>query len=150
MDQEMLFKDISHLNIWEPLCSAEWNHYLSNFGRMHHENLKLVVKEEMPVKAISYLELWQPFCSGEQNCLCNFGRGCYEEQCCEIILNLGHWFRRCLKYFLSRALAALLFDGAGPIMQFGKRASWAVILFGILGSYLFLHIWENILLKLGK
>ena len=26
----------------------------------------------------------------------------------------------------------------------------AVILFGILGSYLFLNIWENILLKLGK
>ena len=26
----------------------------------------------------------------------------------------------------------------------------AVILFEILGSYLFLHIWENILLKLGK
>ena len=26
----------------------------------------------------------------------------------------------------------------------------SVILFGILGSYLFLHIWENILLKLGK
>ena len=25
-----------------------------------------------------------------------------------------------------------------------------VILFGILGSYLFLHMWENILLKLGK
>ena len=25
-----------------------------------------------------------------------------------------------------------------------------VILFGILGSYLFLHIWENILIKLGK
>ena len=25
-----------------------------------------------------------------------------------------------------------------------------VILFGILGSYLFLHIWETILLKLGK
>ena len=26
----------------------------------------------------------------------------------------------------------------------------SVILFGILGSYLFLHIWENIILKLGK
>ena len=26
----------------------------------------------------------------------------------------------------------------------------SVILFEILGSYLFLHIWENILLKLGK
>ena len=25
-----------------------------------------------------------------------------------------------------------------------------VILFGILGSYLFLYIWENILIKLGK
>ena len=25
-----------------------------------------------------------------------------------------------------------------------------VILFGILESYLFLHIWENVLLKLGK
>ena len=25
-----------------------------------------------------------------------------------------------------------------------------MILFGILGSYLFLHTWENIILKLGK
>ena len=26
--------------------------------------------------------------------LYNFGRGCYEEQFCEIILNLEQWFRR--------------------------------------------------------
>ena len=26
----------------------------------------------------------------------------------------------------------------------------AVILFGILGSYLFLHFWENIFIKIGK
>ena len=42
-----------------------------------------------------------------------------EEQFCEIILNLDHWFRRChLKDFLSRALAALMFGGAEPFMQF--------------------------------
>ena len=46
-----------------------------------------MVQEEMLFN-ISYLELWQPFSSVEQNHLCNFGRGYYEEQFCEIILNL--------------------------------------------------------------
>ena len=73
----------------------------------------------MHFKDISYLELWRPFCSAEWNHLCNFGRGYYEEQFCEIILNLGQWFRRCcLKDFLSGALATLLFGGAEPFMQF--------------------------------
>ena len=37
----------------------------------------------------------------------------------EIILNLGQWFKRLrLKHFLSGALAALLFGGAEPFMQF--------------------------------
>ena len=68
----------------------------------------------------SYLELWQPFCSAERNHLCKFGRGYYENQFCEIILNLGQWFkRRCrFKKFLSGALAALLFGGSKPFMQF--------------------------------
>ena len=63
----------------------------------------------MQFKGNSYLELWQPFCSGY-----------YEEQYCEIILNLGQWFRRgcCLKDFLYGALAALLFSGAKAFMQF--------------------------------
>ena len=71
----------------------------------------------MSFKNISYLELWQPFCSAEQN---YFGRGCYEEQFCEIVLNLGQWFRRkyCLKDFLSGALVALLFGEAEPFVQF--------------------------------
>ena len=47
----------------------------------------------MPFKGISYLDIWQPFCSAEFNRLCNFSRGFYEEQFCEIILNLGQWFR---------------------------------------------------------
>ena len=40
-------------------------------------------------------------------------RGYYEEHSCDIILNLGQWFRRrcCLKD-LYGALAALLFGGA--------------------------------------
>ena len=73
----------------------------------------------MSFKDISYLELWQTFGSAEQNHLCSFGRGCYKEQFCEIILNLDLWFRRCcLKDFLSGALAALLFGGAKPFVQF--------------------------------
>ena len=42
-----------------------------------------------------------------------------EEQFCEIILILNQWFRRrChLKYFLSGALAALVFIGAELFMQ---------------------------------
>ena len=52
--------------------------------------------------------------------MCNFGREYYEEQLCEIILNLGQWFRNrcCLKDFLSRALAVFLFGGAESFMQF--------------------------------
>ena len=48
-----------------------------------------MVQEEMPFKGISYLELWHPFCSAGHNYLCNIGREHYEEQFCEIILNLG-------------------------------------------------------------
>ena len=73
----------------------------------------------MLFKDVSYLKFWQPFCSKECNHLCNFGRVYYEEHFCGIILNLGEWFRRCrLKEFLFRALAALLFGGAEPFMQF--------------------------------
>ena len=81
-------------------------------------------------KDISYLELRRPFCSVEQNYLCNFGKGHYEEQFCEFNSNLGQWFRRrCrLKCFLSGALAALVFSGAEPFMQFCKRASWGTFM----------------------
>ena len=41
-----------------------------------------------------------------------FGGGHYEEQLCEIILNLTSGSGEChLKFFLSRALVALLFGG---------------------------------------
>ena len=57
-----------------------------------------------------------------QNHLCNFGRRHYEEQFCEILLNLNQWFkRRCrLEYFLSGALAALSFSGVETSVQFSR------------------------------
>ena len=33
---EMLFKDLSYLELWQPLCSVELNQ-LCNFGRVYHE-----------------------------------------------------------------------------------------------------------------
>ena len=42
----------------------------------------------------SYLELWRPFCSAEWNHLCDFVKGHYQKQFCEIILNLDQWFKR--------------------------------------------------------
>ena len=84
-----------------------------------------MVQEEMSYKAISNLELWWPFCSAGQNHLCNIDVGYQEEQFCGIIINLNQLFRRChLKFFLSGALAALLFSGVEPFVQFWKRASW--------------------------
>ena len=66
--------------------------------------------------------------------MCNFGRGYYEEQFCEIILILGQWFRSrcCLKDFVPGALAALLFGGAEPFVQFSKRVPWGTFI----GSYM--------------
>ena len=71
----------------------------------------------MPFKDISYLELWQPFCSWERNHLCNYDRGYYEEQFCEIILNLDQWFRRkCpLKIFLIWISGSPSVHGSGII-----------------------------------
>ena len=87
------------------------------------------VAQEILFKDISYLELWRPFSSAERKHLYNFGRGYHEEQFCEIILNFGQWFRRCrLKDFLSRALPALLFSGAEPLMQFWYRALWGTFI----------------------
>ena len=96
-----------------------------HFGRRYHEDENYfefgpVFQEEIPIKGISYLNIRKPFSSVECNQLCNFGRGYYEEQFCEIILNSGQWYtsRCCSNDFLSGALAILLFGGAEPFMQF--------------------------------
>ena len=57
--------------------------------------------------------------------LSKFGRGQHEEYFSEIILNLDMLFRRkcCFKYIiiLFRALVALLFSTAEPIMHYGEH-----------------------------
>ena len=87
---------------------------------MNYFEFELVVQEEIPFKGISDMQLWQLFCSAERNHLCNYGRGYYKKHFCEIILNLGQWFRRrCrLKVFFSGTLVADLFGGAKSFMQF--------------------------------
>ena len=86
-------KDISYLELWQPLCSGDRNH-LCNFGRMYHVegfceiilNLDQWFRRRCRSKVFSYLEVWQPFCSAGCNHLCNFSRGYYVEQFCEIIV----------------------------------------------------------------
>ena len=64
VQKEMSFKDISYLELWQPLCSVECYH-MCNIGRRHHEEQPCdfflefgpVVEKEMPFKSISYLEL---------------------------------------------------------------------------------------------
>ena len=47
--KEMSFKDISSLELWQPLCSVDWNH-LCNIERRHHE--------EQPCEIILNLDQW--------------------------------------------------------------------------------------------
>ena len=77
----MSFKDISYLELWQPFCSAEWNH-LCNFDRRYYEEqfCEIILNLDQWFINISYLELWRPFFSAERNHLCDFGRGHHEEQ----------------------------------------------------------------------
>ena len=36
IQEKMSFKDISYVELWQSLCSVDWNH-LCNIGRRHHE-----------------------------------------------------------------------------------------------------------------
>ena len=66
----------------------------------------------MSFKEISYLEPWQPLCSAKQIHLCDLGRRYFEEQFCEIILNLDQSFKRrcCFNIFL-------IWSSGGPFVQ---------------------------------
>ena len=47
--QEMSFKEISYLELWQPLCSVDWN-LVCSIGRMHHE--------EQPCEISLNLDQW--------------------------------------------------------------------------------------------
>ena len=80
----------------------------------------------MSLKDISYQELWWTFCSAERNHLCNFGKGHYEKQFCEIILNLDQWSRSrcCLKIFF-------IWSSGGPFGQQSETVC-AILVEGIM------------------
>ena len=74
----------------------------------------------MSFKDIFHLELWRSLYLADRNCLCNVGRSHHEEHFRKIILNLTSGSgRNVIKgHFLSRALAAHLFDGVELFLQF--------------------------------
>ena len=57
IQEETSFKDISYLELLQPICSVNWNH-LCNIDYFEFET---VVQEEMAFKGISYLKLYEPF-----------------------------------------------------------------------------------------
>ena len=141
--QEMPFKDIYYLELWRAFCSAEWNHsagpfcwtICAIFSRGQEEQFCEILKLDQWFRSCLWriILIWCP--GGPFIQQSNFGRGHYEEQFCEFILNLGQWFRCRLKDFLSGALASLLLGGAEQFMQFWKRASlgtfvWSNMKFG--------------------
>ena len=79
----------------------------------------------MPFKDISYLELWWPSCLAERNHLGNFGRG-------NILVKLlrGSGGDVLFRYFLSRALMAILFVGAETFRQLGGTLFEVIINLG--------------------
>ena len=135
VQKKMSFKDISYLELWHPLCSADGNH-LCNFGRRYHEeqfseiilNSDLWFRRKCCLKVFIIWGSGSPFVQWSVNIWALLVEG-IKMNYCEIILKLGQRFRRCLlNDFLSGALATLLFSGAEPFMQFCKRASWGTFM----------------------
>ena len=121
----MPFFYLYYLEFWRPFCPAEQNH-LCNFGRERHEeqfcDIILNLDQWFRRCHLKIFPIWSSggsFVQRSGTIFCNFGRRYHEEQFCEFISNLGQWFRIrfSLEYFLSGALAALLFSGAEPFMQ---------------------------------
>ena len=94
-----------------------------------------------------YFQPWRSFCSVKWNHFSNFGRGSPKEHFCGIILESGHWPRRCrLKvFFLFLALAAILFSREKSFLQFSEQQ---IILgaFGYLTPSKFSHLGKITLL----
>ena len=98
----MLFKDISYLELWQPV---------EPFVQFHEEQFCEIILNldqwfRRKCRFISYLQL----CQGSGTICATLVEGIMSKFC-EIILNLDLWFRRCrLKDFISRALPALIFS----------------------------------------
>ena len=87
VQEEIQFKYISYLELWQPFCTAEQNH-LCNFSRGYFEEQLgnyFELGGGVIFFKISYLELWWPACSVERDHLDNFSGGHYGEHFCETI-----------------------------------------------------------------
>ena len=73
----------------------------------------------MVFKDISVFSSGRHLVLAECNPLVNFGRGLYEEDLHEIILNLGQHFRRC-------GLNIFFYFSSGGHIVWGNRTVWAI------------------------
>ena len=75
--------------------------------------------QEMSFKNIFIWSSAGPFVQQSRTICAIMVEGIKKNNSVNLFLILGQWFRRChLKCFLSGALAALMFSGAEPFMQF--------------------------------
>ena len=136
--KEISLKDISIFSSGGHVVQTRWTFWLI---LVENISVKLFwIRTSSLFKNVHYLELWLRFCSAQPNHLCNFGIGNYEEQLCESILNLDHWFRIChLKDFWSGALAA-------PVRWSGTIC--AILKEGIMGN-IHVKLYGNLTSGLG-
>ena len=136
VQEEMSFKDISYLELWQLLCSVDLIH-LCNIGRRHHEERSCVIILNLDQRfrrkcRLSIFLIWSsgcPFCTAERNHLCNFGRGYQEEQFCDFFLNFDQWFRR--RCHFKRFL---IWSSGNPPVQWIKTI-YAILKEGIMGKF---------------
>ena len=129
----MLFKDIFYLELLQPLSSADRNH-MCNFGRRHHEelfceiilNLDQWFRRKRRLKVFLIWSSGSPFVQWSATICAILVMGLMKNNSWKLFWILGQWFMRRfrLKDFLSGALAALMFGGVEPSMQFWKKVSW--------------------------
>ena len=108
----MSFKDISYLELWWPLCSAEQKH-LCNFGRMHHEeqcceiilNLDQWFRRKCSLNIFLNRSSGSPFVQWSGTIFVKLVEGIRRNNSVKLFLNVDQWLwgKCCL---LSRALAA--------------------------------------------
>ena len=136
VQEEMSFKDISYLELWQSLCSVDWNH-LCNIERRHHKeqpceiilNLDQWFRRKCSLKVFLIWSSGSPFVQRSVTICAILVGGIKRNNSVIFFLNLGQWFKRSLlKDCLSGALATLLFSGAEPFMQISNRVSWGTFM----------------------
>ena len=99
--KKMLFKDISYLESWRILCSADWNHF-RNGGRRHHEvqyceiilNLDQRVRRKYHLKAFLIWSSDNPFVQRTVTICAILVEDISWNNSAKLFLSLSQWFRR--------------------------------------------------------